>query len=64
MIVATPSMLARSGRSWAGSQLSDSSRGFAKRLQWYLANQDWVENVRSGAYHQWIEANYAERVAR
>jgi len=33
-------------------------------VEWYLANQDWVENVRSGAYHQWIETNYAERVAR
>ncbi|HMD18920.1 MAG TPA: dTDP-glucose 4,6-dehydratase [Alloacidobacterium sp.] len=38
--------------------------GIRKTVEWYLANQDWVENVRSGAYHQWIETNYAERVAR
>jgi len=38
--------------------------GIRKTVEWYLANQNWVENVRSGAYHQWIEANYAERVAR
>ncbi|HYK35567.1 MAG TPA: dTDP-glucose 4,6-dehydratase [Alloacidobacterium sp.] len=38
--------------------------GIRKTVEWYLANQDWVENVRSGAYLQWIETNYSERVAR
>ena len=38
--------------------------GIRKTVKWYLANQDWVENVRSGAYLQWIETNYAERIAR
>jgi len=38
--------------------------GIRKTVEWYLANQDWVENVRSGAYLQWIETNYAERIAR
>lgn len=38
--------------------------GIRKTVQWYLENQEWVENVRSGAYLQWIETNYAERVAR
>jgi len=38
--------------------------GIRKTVEWYLANQDWVENVRSGAYLQWIETNYAERVAQ
>ncbi|HLH34830.1 MAG TPA: dTDP-glucose 4,6-dehydratase [Alloacidobacterium sp.] len=38
--------------------------GIRKTVEWYLANQEWVENVRSGAYLQWIETNYAERVAR
>jgi len=38
--------------------------GIRKTVEWYLAHQDWVENVRSGAYLQWIETNYAERVAR
>src|ERR1700742_2378903 len=36
--------------------------GIRKTVEWYLANQEWVENVRSGAYQQWIETNYAERV--
>ena len=38
--------------------------GIRKTVEWYLAHQDWVENVRSGAYQQWIETNYAERVTR
>src|SRR5215475_12039609 len=38
--------------------------GIRKTVEWYLANQEWVENVRSGAYQQWIETNYAERIAR
>jgi dTDP-glucose 4,6-dehydratase len=38
--------------------------GIRRTVEWYLAHQDWVENVRSGAYLHWIETNYAERVAR
>ena len=38
--------------------------GIRKTVEWYLAQQDWVENVRSGAYQHWIETNYAERVGR
>jgi dTDP-glucose 4,6-dehydratase len=38
--------------------------GIRKTVEWYLENQDWVENVRSGAYQQWLETNYAERAAR
>ncbi|HEV2273793.1 MAG TPA: dTDP-glucose 4,6-dehydratase [Acidobacteriaceae bacterium] len=35
--------------------------GLRRTVQWYLANQDWVEQVTSGAYRQWIERNYAMR---
>jgi dTDP-glucose 4,6-dehydratase len=38
--------------------------GIRKTVQWYLDHQDWVEDVRSGSYQQWIEKNYAERVAQ
>ena len=38
--------------------------GIRKTVEWFLGNRDWVENVRSGAYQQWIETNYAERVTR
>jgi dTDP-glucose 4,6-dehydratase len=30
-------------------------------VDWYLANMEWVESVRSGAYRTWIEANYGNR---
>ena len=35
--------------------------GIRKTVEWYLANQDWVAQVLSGAYREWVEKNYAER---
>lgn len=35
--------------------------GIAKTVDWYLANQDWVARVQSGAYRQWIQTQYSER---
>jgi dTDP-glucose 4,6-dehydratase len=35
--------------------------GIRKTVQWYLENQQWVNNVKTGAYHSWIEKNYKER---
>ncbi|WP_257981317.1 GDP-mannose 4,6-dehydratase, partial [Aeromonas salmonicida] len=35
--------------------------GIRKTVQWYLDNQQWVNNVKSGAYQSWIEQNYEER---
>ncbi|MDP1996651.1 MAG: dTDP-glucose 4,6-dehydratase [Gallionella sp.] len=35
--------------------------GIRKTVQWYLDHQDWVRNVQSGAYRQWVEKNYAGR---
>jgi len=32
--------------------------GIRKTVQWYLDNQDWVKNVQTGSYRQWIEKNY------
>lgn len=37
--------------------------GLRKTVQWYLANQDWVQGVTSGSYQQWLTHNYANRVA-
>jgi dTDP-glucose 4,6-dehydratase len=34
--------------------------GIAKTVDWYLANQDWVANVQSGAYRDWIAKHYSE----
>lgn len=33
-----------------------------KTVNWYFDNMDWVENVRSGQYLEWVEANYSKRV--
>ena len=35
--------------------------GLRKTVEWYLANPAWVENVTSGAYKNWLDANYADR---
>lgn len=35
--------------------------GIRKTVEWYLTNQAWVENIKSGAYMEWIEQNYGER---
>jgi dTDP-glucose 4,6-dehydratase len=33
--------------------------GIRKTVQWYLANENWVRDVTSGAYRQWIETQYS-----
>lgn len=35
--------------------------GLAKTVQWYLDNQEWVDEVASGQYRKWVETNYAQR---
>ena len=35
--------------------------GIIKTIEWYLANAEWMANVTSGAYRQWIDRNYASR---
>ena len=35
--------------------------GLRRTVRWYLDHQDWVADVTSGAYRQWIGANYAMR---
>jgi dTDP-glucose 4,6-dehydratase len=35
--------------------------GIRATVEWYLANLDWVRDVRSGAYQDWLELNYKER---
>lgn len=32
--------------------------GIRKTVQWYLANQQWVNNVTSGAYRDWVNQQY------
>ncbi|WP_028694646.1 dTDP-glucose 4,6-dehydratase [Pseudomonas cremoricolorata] len=37
--------------------------GIRKTVEWYLSNQDWVDNVQSGGYRAWVEKNYGGRSA-
>ena len=32
--------------------------GIRKTVQWYLQNQDWVANITSGAYRDWVDTQY------
>ena len=38
--------------------------GIAKTVRWYLDNAEWVAQVKSGAYRDWLEVNYAARSAQ
>ncbi len=38
--------------------------GLRQTVAWYLENSRWVNDVRSGAYREWIRKNYEERTAR
>ena len=35
--------------------------GLRKTVEWYLANKTWMEEVTSGAYQNWVHANYGHR---
>ena len=32
--------------------------GLRKTVEWYLQNQEWVADVMSGAYREWVDVNY------
>ena len=34
--------------------------GIRKTVRWYLDNQDWVRNVTSGAYRDWVGKHYGD----
>ena len=38
--------------------------GMGKTVAWYLDNPEWVAQVRSGGYRDWIRANYDQRLAK
>ena len=37
--------------------------GIRKTVAWYLSNPDWVANVQSGAYRDWVNKQYGARGA-
>jgi dTDP-glucose 4,6-dehydratase len=44
---------------WRPAETFDS--GIRKTVQWVLDHADWVANVQSGAYRDWLATNYAAR---
>jgi dTDP-glucose 4,6-dehydratase len=36
-------------------------QGIRKTIEWYLAHMTWVDEVRSGTYHEWMQLNYEGR---
>ena len=35
--------------------------GIVKTVDWYLDHQQWISNVQSGAYREWVKKNYEGR---
>ena len=44
---------------WRPAETFDT--GIRKTVAWYLTHQDWVAQVQSGAYREWVTANYSSR---
>ena len=42
---------------WKPAETFDT--GIRKTVQWYLDNADWVAQVQTGAYRDWVETQYA-----
>jgi dTDP-glucose 4,6-dehydratase len=42
---------------WRPAETFDT--GIRKTVQWYLDHADWVANVQSGAYREWVEKQYS-----
>jgi len=41
---------------WKPAETFDT--GILKTVQWYLDNQEWVQNITSGAYKEWVTKQY------
>lgn len=41
---------------WTPNEIFET--GLRKTVQWYLDNQDWVENVETGEYKNWMQKQY------
>lgn len=43
---------------WAPNETFET--GLRKTIEWYLVNGEWIQNVISGEYRQWMTAQYGE----
>jgi dTDP-glucose 4,6-dehydratase len=46
----------RSELGWTPSE--SFSSGLRKTIEWYLAHEEWISSVTSGAYREWIDLHY------
>jgi dTDP-glucose 4,6-dehydratase len=53
---------AKIGRELGWGPAEKFETGLRKTVAWYLDNAEWIANVRTGAYKDWIRSNYDERV--
>ena len=48
-------------RGWKPAETFDT--GIRKTVQWYLEHADWVANVQTGAYREWVQTQYAQEAS-
>ena len=36
-------------------------QGLLSTIKWYLSHSEWIANIQSGAYKDWINKNYSNR---
>ena len=36
--------------------------GIEKTIRWYVENPEWIGNIKSGEYQNWMSKNYSERI--
>ena len=53
-------LLAAQARQW-GLVAETFDSGIRKTVRWFLDHPEWVAEVQSGAYRDWLAANYATR---
>lgn len=47
---------------WKPAETFDT--GIRKTVEWYLANQEWVVNVQSGGYRDWVAKQYGNEAVK
>ncbi len=47
---------------WKPAETFDT--GIRKTVEWYLANQEWVANVQSGGYRDWVAKRYGNQAVQ
>jgi dTDP-glucose 4,6-dehydratase len=35
--------------------------GLKRTIEWYIANDTWIKNIKNGEYKNWLEKNYTQR---